>query len=244
MPYATSNIRDTIFGGSSQKLMKGGGNVAFNLFEMINDKKTFLVKIFATLITQLGITYYVMMNYQPPKKGRQSLSLFQFFLLFIFQITLIGIIAFVPMHIFFKLFLFSIFSSTFGVMLAYFRQFIDPRIIQMALVSAASIFGMMFLLGLSLLLFGIRLSFGFGFILWIILLLLIIVRIVSLFTSNHSSTIKGFSMFTIILFAVYIIYDTNRILQKDYYGDFVTGAIDYYLDILNIFVSLLNFNSR
>jgi FtsH-binding integral membrane protein len=39
----------------------------------------------------------------------------------------------------------------------------------------------------------------------------------------------------IVLFSIYIIYDTNNILQKNYYGDFITASLDYYLDILNLF---------
>ena len=47
--------------------------------------------------------------------------------------------------------------------------------------------------------------------------------------------------FGLVLFSVYIIYDTNRILQKDYFGDFVTASLDYYLDIINIFIRLLSY---
>ena len=42
-----------------------------------------------------------------------------------------------------------------------------------------------------------------------------------------------------MLFSVYIIYTTNSILQEDYNGDFITASLDYYLEIFNIFVSLL-----
>ena len=47
--------------------------------------------------------------------------------------------------------------------------------------------------------------------------------------------------FGLILFSIYIVYDTNRILQKDYFGDFVTASLDYYLDIINIFIRLLSY---
>ena len=42
----------------------------------------------------------------------------------------------------------------------------------------------------------------------------------------------------------FIVYDTNKILQKDYYGDFVTASLDYYLDIINIFIRLLTLNRQ
>ena len=43
-----------------------------------------------------------------------------------------------------------------------------------------------------------------------------------------------------MLFSVYIVYDTNNILQRDYGGDFITASLDYYLDIINIFSNLLS----
>ena len=42
--------------------------------------------------------------------------------------------------------------------------------------------------------------------------------------------------------SLFIIYDTNIILQRNYEGDFITASIDYYLDILNIFISLINYH--
>ena len=43
-----------------------------------------------------------------------------------------------------------------------------------------------------------------------------------------------------MLFSVYIIYDTNSILQRDYGGDFISASLAYYLDIINIFSNLLS----
>ncbi len=61
-----------------------------------------------------------------------------------------------------------------------------------------------------------------------------------MFTGGYSGFVKAMSMFGLGLFSLYIVYDTNRLLQRDYYGDFVTAALDYYLDILNIFLDLVN----
>jgi FtsH-binding integral membrane protein len=43
-----------------------------------------------------------------------------------------------------------------------------------------------------------------------------------------------------MLFSVYIVYDTNIILQRDYGGDFISASLAYYLDIINIFSNLLS----
>jgi len=64
-----------------------------------------------------------------------------------------------------------------------------------------------------------------------------------MFMGNYSTFVKGILVFGLALFSVFIVYDTNQILQKDYYGDFITASMDYYLDIINIFVKLVNIMS-
>jgi FtsH-binding integral membrane protein len=41
------------------------------------------------------------------------------------------------------------------------------------------------------------------------------------------------------IFSLFIIWDTNQILSRDYKGDFITASMDYYLDILNLFTNFL-----
>jgi len=48
----------------------------------------------------------------------------------------------------------------------------------------------------------------------------------------------------ILLFAVYIIYDTNQIIMRDYDNDYVTAGLDYYLDFVNVFVALIELISN
>jgi hypothetical protein len=48
----------------------------------------------------------------------------------------------------------------------------------------------------------------------------------------------------IVIFSGYIIYDTNIILQRNYYGDFITASLDYYLDIINVFIKLTILNDN
>ena len=73
------------------------------------------------------------------------------------------------------------------------------------------------------------------------LLILILFKIMQMFIPTSSLTKKIAIIFSLLLFSVYVIYDTNSILQRNYYGDFITASLDYYLDILNIFANLLSF---
>ena len=54
------------------------------------------------------------------------------------------------------------------------------------------------------------------------------------------------SIISLVIFILYIIYDTNKILLKyDNTTQFcITGALDYYLDIINIFIDMLRLSSN
>ena len=65
-----------------------------------------------------------------------------------------------------------------------------------------------------------------------------------LFTGTYATYVKIISVLGLFLFSLFIIYDTNHILQREYYGDFVTASLDYYLDIINVFVDLVAFNNN
>ena len=97
----------------------------------------------------------------------------------------------------------------------------------------------MFLFGVVLIITGIKLSYQFGLGLLFALLLLLFLSIVQFFMVSSSFLRKLILVFTLLLFSVFIVYDTNSILQRDYSGDFITASLDYYLDILNIFTALL-----
>jgi len=98
--------------------------------------------------------------------------------------------------------------------------------------------------GLILIMTGIKLGLQFGLALLFALLLLIIVRIVYMFIPSSSTYKRYLTIFSLLLFSVYIMYDTNSILQRNYNGDFITASLDYYLDILNIFVNMLSYNNN
>ena len=102
----------------------------------------------------------------------------------------------------------------------------------------------MFAIGTTLILTGIQLGYKFGLILFYLLLSLILVSLVTIFSGAISGFSKLLSIVGILLFSTYIIYDTNVILQRNYYGDFITASLDYYLDIINLFINLLSFNNH
>jgi FtsH-binding integral membrane protein len=233
---ANSSIYNTLFGG----MKSGGGKKDISdMLSLIVSKKEFFILIFANLIAQLGITYYIMQK--TPAVDKNAIN---FWILFGVQIILIFVLVLVPMPSWMKFLVFSVFSYTFGLSLARLKMKYDPAMIQAAIMGTIGIFGVMMAFGAFLIMSGIKLGYQFGLALLYALLLLIIVRIVFMFIPSSSGTKRYLTIFSLLLFSVYIIYDTNSILQRNYFGDFITASLDYYLDIINVFVNLLSYHNN
>jgi len=204
-------------------------------------KKQLFFMIFLNLIVQLGITYYFMMNdtIKIDDKDKKNSGWIRLFLLF-FMIFLIFIIN-IPMPIGIRFIIFSIISTVFGIILSNMKTVFGMEIIRAAIFSTFGIFVTLLLVGIIIVSFGITLGVNILLFLVSALLLLIISRIIFMFAGNYSSYVKTFAVIGLFIFSLFIIYDTNVILQKDYQGDFVTASLDYYLDILNIFTNITEF---
>jgi FtsH-binding integral membrane protein len=217
--------------------------------KLLNEKKGLLIATFVNLIVQIGITYYALINYKTfiptnntdkqPKDPKKPISWGLSFGLFLAQLGLIFIIAAIPMNMIFKFILFSIFSVLSGILLVNTQSRYGSGVLQFALLGSIAIFVVMAILGAGLMYLGIQLGIKFALILFYLLLTLIIVTLISMFMKTYSAMIKVLSGFGLILFSAYIVYDTNKILQRDYYGDFITSSMDYYLDVLNVFVDII-----
>ena len=233
-----SSLYNLLFSNKGQNGGSKTKSTFSNFTSLLHDKKELMIMVFANLITQLGITYYVMTNTKDDIKG------LKYWILIITTFVIIFILALVPMPSWLKFILFSVFSYIWGILLASFKLKInDDGLINMAMLGSIGVFAIMFLIGAFLLATGIELGLKTGFFLFISLLLLIIAQIFSLF---HKSTmlVKSLAAIGIVIFSGYIIYDTNTILQRNYYGDFITASLDYYLDILNIFTKLVLLNDN
>ena len=205
------------------------------VFTAMYEKRAFLARVFLTLFVQLCITYYVMNRKTNPDAN--------IVVLFIAIIAIVIILSSVPLSEPAKLLLFTIFSYLFG--LVFFKLKENPdynsESINVAIKGAASVFLSMMVVGIALLAGGIRLGYKFGLLLFFSLLALIIARLVYYVTDGSGARMsdirKAFSAVGIFIFALYVLYTTNRILQKDYREHYVTASISYYLDFINLFSS-------
>ena len=136
------------------------------------------------------------------------------------------------------------FSAYMGILLNFWEKLYGLEMIKAVIFSVIGIFISLIVFAVGLLTFGIKISNRFGIVLLFALLLLIISKIIFLFAGTYSIYSKTFAILGLGLFAIYILYDTHQILQRNYYGDFVTASLDYYLDFINIVSSLLNYNNN
>ena len=194
-------------------------------------KQTFLLFVFCNLIIQLVITRYTIEK--APKKQNKWYTIG----LFIVSLLLIMLMSF-TMPMIMKFILFCLFSVIMGFIIA--GRDLSDAIIDTSFYGALGIFVLMGSIGSILSVFGINLSPTFGIGLFIGLLLLILISIFNLITGDLSH--KLISSMAILLFSVYIVYDTNVILQRNYKGDFISASISYYLDIINLFSGLATIN--
>jgi FtsH-binding integral membrane protein len=235
-----SSLYNNIFGKPFIYVQSGGKNNSRvkkpnQLIQLMYQKWHLLVLVFINLIVQIAITYYVM---------ERSNTTINIWLLFIVQIIIICIMAFVPMPEFIKFILFCVFSYVTGLFLSGIKKIYNPDLIKIAIQGALCVFSIMVLLGIALIAGGINLNFQFGAILFWLLVFLIVLWLVFGIWGQMSGMYKLLSFIGIMLFAVYIMYDTNILLQREYNGDFITASLDYYLDILNLFVDFLTFSGR
>jgi FtsH-binding integral membrane protein len=231
-----SSLYNRLFQPSS---LIGGKAKNVNIFNILFQKKELLIMIFANLIVQFGITYYVFLKTNASKiTGTNKV----FIIIGVFALLIV--IGLVPMPNWLKIILFCLFSYLQGLFLSSIKTVANQQMIQTAIVGAISVFALMFAFGLGLLTFGVALTSRFGLFLSVALLVLIIVQIVSIFAGTMPTAQKILAFISLIVFSIYVIYDTNRILQRNYYGDFITASMDYYLDILNIVLDILTLNTN
>lgn len=232
-----SSIYNRLFESASTSQKGGAFSIKKNLLPLLKEKQGFLILVFANLIVQLGITYYVFLKTNlKDKKYLWPIIIALFAIIFI--------ISLVPMPSWLKWILFCVFSILEGIFLSLIKTPSNSNIIQGAILSALSIFAFMVFAGAALITFGINLGFKFGMILFSLLLLLIIFQLGSIFFNTIHGLKKIFAYAGLVLFSIFVIYDTNTMLQRNYYGDFITASMDYYLDIINIIMDIFTINSN
>lgn len=242
--YTESSMLAFIKGmkNNGNKSLQSGGKLGQFDFSLIHEKAGFLSSVFATLAVQILIVALVA-YYLIQKTPALTTVKKWFFLFVIAMFVLILVLVFVPMHPALKFVVFTLFSMLIGCLVAIASSRVSKEVVYASIAGTFAIFIAFFLLGLFIVASGINISW-LGAVLFFALIILIIVRIVFSFIKDHKHKTKRiFAIFGLIIFSLYVMYDTFNILQRDYYGDFITAALDYFLDVINIFLDNLTLMS-
>lgn len=196
----------------------------------------FLGLVYATLLLQLVITFGIVYKFHDNEKLAQIYKRNRIIFTFI-TLGLILALAFIPLHPSLKLLLFTLFAVAFGFMLLSLTAPFSTKSVNLALLSVFLVFIGTSILGLILTKMGYKLMSWLPFLL-AALIAVIITEVVFLFIPPSSKVFHGLLVVIVVLFSIFNVVDTNMVLQKDYYGDYVQAAIDFYLNIINLFTAI------
>ena len=204
-------------------------------------KQNLLGCIFSTLLLQVIITTLVFLYFYQQKILTQSYSFLSIFLLLLFDIFLIYVMTTFNISFSLRFLIFIIFSIIQGIFLGISLKYVDKSILISSLLSTIFLFLSLLIIGFGIVYLKINLSW-FGGFLFFALLSLIFFQIISIFIPPSNLSIKLMTTFALLIFSGFILYDTNNILLKFNNSnkgvDCIRGALEYYLDIINIFINL------
>ena len=208
---------------------------------VLRDKKSLMFCIFMTLLFQIIVTSLTVKVDQAHQIiDKQSWWVMGLFFIIMIAVILLLSIEAIPFH--FKQLLFVIFSIIQGLLLSQLVHAIkDPEIIDTAAIATIVNFVIMLIFGFIIVYMGIDLGW-MGIYLLMGLMVLLTASIIYMFSEKSKNRNKGFAGVTVLLFSIFILYDTNNILFKyeNTSTNCIRGAMDYYMDILNLFASYLD----
>lgn len=206
-------------------------------------KRQFVASVYMLLFLQIALTTIVAVYLRRHPLLYAKVRRY-FWLWFVVSLLLILSLSLSHSHAFplpIRFGILCVFSLVMGLNCIAASSQIDGEAIKAALFATMGLFVLMSLAGLGLGSMGIHMGF-MSYILLCSLLALLVVFITLLFVPVPSWLYKIVLACGIVLFSVFIAYDTNVMIQKDYDGDVVSATINLYLDTINIFTELVAFD--
>jgi len=211
---------------------------------LLRKKKELMFCIFLTLIFQLVVTTITMkLDDKHQLLDKQSIIVIIMGIIMTFVLIYLMVRTKLPFIV--KQLLFVLFSIIWGLLLSQGIHAIkDPKIIEGAALATLINTLLMLIVGFVIVYMGVDLGW-MGIYLMMGLFVLITISFIRVFTPESPMVNKVVSCVSIILFSMFILYDTNNILLK-YNGtdDCIRGGLDYYLDIFNLFTNYLNLENN
>lgn len=211
------------------------------------------IQLIVTTIACMGLIQYIRYMYHTKKvewisatyigRGKVDLHIdFRFISKYFWTLLILNIVVFIILlfnqhDLGFAMILFTIWSILMGLEVALALISVDENLGTKVLAITASITFITALIGLYS---GIDFSFMGKFLL-IALIILVGLNIIRLFIKINGTKRKIIVIFGVALFTLYLIYDFNRITRSENtWYDAMDIAINIYLDIINLFLYLLD----
>jgi FtsH-binding integral membrane protein len=182
-------------------------------------KAPFMGMVFAHLVFQSLVAYATAVKID---KKHVTDNFFKYIIASILLIVILSILSIYKVNIPAKFIIFTLYSIVTGALLSTRKTGLQ------AIKEVGAIFCAMFVLGIV----SIQLKIDFRPYFPIIVLILMGV-LISRFVGVEK---KDTSTIATVLLAMFVVFDTNNILQKDYDGDFIQASLDFFLDINNLLI--------
>ena len=214
---------------------------------LLRKKKDLIGCIFMTLLFQFIITALtIRVDQTHHYLGKDNSLLKTIAIIFAGVVMIVTMVGNNKLSFMMRQLIFISFSILMGLLLSQAIYYInDPEIVHSALLATIINSVALLMLGLIIVYFKYDLEW-MGSLLFIALLLLTTSRIIVSLSKKSTELNKQISTVAVVLFSLYILYDTNNILLKyknNNKVDCIRGSLDYYLDVLNLFTSYLDIKS-
>ena len=209
----------------------------------INEKKFFMMEVYLLLILQIIIAFSIL---HLENKINLIDTRYKFYGIVIFLFLIIYIMHHLTDKILKFIFL-VLFSCCLGFLLGYKidgKSENAKELEKKSFLTTVVIFIYMIFFTFFLSSIGLKIPPYLGIALFFGLLIVIVLIFIASVSNTYPYYQKIFSGILIFLFSGFIIYDTDNILNRDYYGnDFISATLDYLLDFINVFSDILDLES-
>lgn len=198
---------------------------------LFRQKQNFLAKVFANLLFQLFVFYITVMIL---RENGIYFSKTTSIVLSVISLIVVFFLIVIRHNMILRFFIFILFSLLSAALFNRF-QFIPDDDLKKIVLQVSGVFLIMILIGGFSALIGYNLR-PLGLILFLVLIGLIIFQIITIFQDpqEQNRNKKIISRIGVILFTIYIAYDSNEIMQRNFQGDFIDAGVSLFLDIINL----------
>lgn len=213
------------------------------LAKLVKGRERFLISVYAILVAQLVLTFVMARSFQSNPKFVTATKRYGLLL----AVASIGVVLIMSLRLpqWVKLVLFTVLSSIMAMFLTAMTSRVSPNIINQALISTIAIFVSLSLFALGVSSLGINLGW-MGVYLFAALIGLIVVSLVFLLVEKPTHVQQSHKIIVaigMVLFSMFVVYDTNMVLQREYVGTPIDAAEEFYLTFINLFTRTLTIQS-